>query len=571
MSARRLIAALRRHPGVLAIVALTLAYASVIQASGWAQTAYFALVKSAANGTPQIDRYHWETRDKSYYDGHYYSVKGPGLSFLTLPLYEVLDALDAQSVSTRAATEARAHGAVRWFKGGASNGLYGDDLVLAKQVRKTVENETLLVWMLGLLGCVAPAALLLFLVRNRADVIEPGFGTAAAVTLGLGTLILPFATLFFSHVLAAFLAFAAFALAWRERETRPRLALVAAAGLLSGLAVTTEYPLAIAGAIVGLYAVGRANVVRRAAAYGAGVAAGVLPLLMYNLWAFGSVSHFSYADAVKVQGRTGHDVLGLNNSGFFGIGVPKPGAALDLLFASRGLLTLSPVLVLAVVGVVLLYRRGRRAEALVIGGVSLAYLTYNSGYYLPFGGGSMGPRFLIPILPFLAVPLSIAYRRFPAMTVALAIPSVIMMLAGTITQPLLGNDDTGYWAHLIEISAFEHTIATVFGAGNGWLALLPFLVPIALAIGLTALATSRPLPRSGVMPAATAVLAWGCLSAVVPELVGHDSAVGGNGGTLALILVCVGASLAALLGRAALERALRMSPAPELLPGREGA
>jgi hypothetical protein len=562
---------LRRHPGVLAIVALTLAYASVIQASGWAQTSYFALVKSAAHGTPAIDRYQWETRDKSYFDGHFYSVKGPALSFLTLPLYEVLDALDAQSASTDAAREARAHGAVRWFKGGASNGLYGDDLVLAKQVRKTVENETLLVWLLGLLGCVAPAMVLLLLVRNRANVVEPGFGTAAAVTLGLGTLILPFATLFFSHVLAAFLSFAAFALAWREREAGPRLAYVATAGLLSGLAVTTEYPLAISAAIVGIYAVGRANAVRRAAAYGAGVAAGVLPLLLYNLWAFGSVSHFSYADAVKVQGRTGHDVLGLNNSGFFGIGVPKPKVALDLLFASKGLLTLSPVLVLAVVGVVLLYRRGRRAEALVIGGTSLAYLTYNSGYYLPFGGGSLGPRFLIPLLPFLAVPLSIAYRRFPAMTVALAIPSAIMMLAGTITQPLLGNDDTGYWAHLIHIPAFEHTIATVLGAGNGWLALLPLLVPIALAIGLTALATCGPLPRWRGMSAATAVLAWGCLAAVVPELLGHESAVGGNGGTLALILVCVGASLATLLGRAALERVPRISRPPELLPGRRGA
>ena len=342
MSARRPIAALRRHPGVLAIVALTLAYASVIQASGWAQTSYFALVKSAAHGTPTIDRYHWETRDESYVNGHFYSVKGPGLSFLTLPLYQALDALDVRRASTRAATEARAHGAVRWFRGGAPNGLYGDDLVLAKQVRRTVENETLIVWMLGLLGCVVPAMVLLLLVRNRADIIEPGFGTAAAVTLGVGTLILPFATLFFAHVLAAFLAFAAFALAWREREAGPRLAHVAAAGLLAGLAVTTEYPLAIAGAIVGIYAVGRTNMTRRAAAYGAGMAAGVPPLLMYNLWAFGSISHFSYADAVKVQGHTGHDVLGLNSSGFFGIGVPKPKAALDLLFASKGLLTLSP-------------------------------------------------------------------------------------------------------------------------------------------------------------------------------------------------------------------------------------
>ena len=48
---------------------------------------------------------------------------------------------------------------------------------------------------------------------------------------------------------------------------------------------------------------------------------------------------------------------------------------------------------------------------------------YDSGYWLPFGGGSPGPRFLIPMLPFLAVGLACAWRRFPATTLALAVPS----------------------------------------------------------------------------------------------------------------------------------------------------
>ena len=36
-----------------------------------------------------------------------------------------------------------------------------------------------------------------------------------------------------------------------------------------------------------------------------------------------------------------------------------------------------------------------------VGGLGLAYLLYNSGYWLPFGGGTPGPRFLVVTLPFL--------------------------------------------------------------------------------------------------------------------------------------------------------------------------
>jgi len=52
-------------------------------------------------------------------------------------------------------------------------------------------------------------------------------------------------------------------------------------------------------------------------------------------------------------------------SGFFGIGMPSLHTLAQILFAPRGLLVLSPVLILGAVGTVLLFQRGRRAEALV--------------------------------------------------------------------------------------------------------------------------------------------------------------------------------------------------------------
>jgi len=118
---------------------------------------------------------------------------------------------------------------------------------------------------------------------------------------------------------------------------------------------------------------------------------------------------------------------------------------MDLLFAGRGLLVLTPILVVCIVGVILMRRQEHRAEANVILAGPAVYFLYNSGYWLPFGGGTPGPRFLMPALPFLALGRPYAYRRLPALTLGLAIPSAFMMLVGTLTFPLIGKQGTGTW------------------------------------------------------------------------------------------------------------------------------
>jgi hypothetical protein len=380
--------------------------------------------------------------------------------------------------------------------------------------------------------------------------------------------VLPFATLYFSHVLAALLGFAAFAVLWRERDgdgerhadgdRRRSLPLVALAGVLAGLAFASEYPLALGGAVLGAYAISRGPRLRRGLAYAAGGVAGAAPLFVYNLWAFGSLAHLSYANAVKAQGVTGHDVLGSNSTGFFGVGVPSPKVALELLFSSKGLITLAPVLAMGVVGTVLLHRRGRRAEAWTIGGLALAYLVYNSGYWLPFGGGTPGPRFLMPLIPFLALPLVLAYRRFPLMTLALAVPSALFMLTATLTFPLIGNDDVGFWAKLVQAANFESTVATPLGAGHGWSGIAPVLIVTGLAVALAASATGwLPSVAGDARRAALAVAGWGVAAATVPWLLGARSAVGGDGGAAALIATFAGAALVVVAGVALARRLAR--------------
>ena len=183
----------------------------------------------------------------------------------------------------------------------------------------------------------------------------------------------------------------------------------------------------------------------------------------------------------------------------------------------------------------------------MIGAVAIGYFLYDTGYWLPFGGGSPGPRFLIPMLPFLAIGLASAYRRLPALTLALAIPSVTFMLAGALTYPLIGENGTGVWADQLGSGTLEHTMLTVLGVGDGWLAIAPVLAAVGAAIAFAALATPRTRVGS-LRPALAAVLGWAVVSIVGPTAAGDPVTPLDHGAAaLSLIAVAVATSLTALL------------------------
>ena len=434
------------------------------------QTSHYALVRSLADGTARIDRYEGITCDKALFEDHYYSVKAPGLAAASLPMYLLLD----------------------------RTGLLPDDMRWA-------------IWLLSLTTLVPAALLLVYLVGRTAEAVTPGWGRLAAIALGAGTLVLPFGSLWFGHVPAATLAFAAFVVL-RGSVGRLSSSRALAAGLLAGSSVLFEYPLGLVAAALLVYvAVGHR--LRGALGFVAGVALPAACLLLYNRWAFGSILHFSYRYALPLRTDSSGKVIGENDVGFFGIGWPNGYALGQILFAPRGLVTLTPICVLGAVGIVMLSRRAR-GEAALLGAITVMFLAYNAGYTLnaagPLGGDTPGPRFLIAMLPFLLVPLGLAARAAPAATAALLAVSVSAMALVTATTPMLSGGGEGRWIRELRSGTFVDTVVTALG-GSGWVAILPFAVAVftLLAVGLyDALRHALVRPIHAAFGAATAVVAW---------------------------------------------------------------
>src|SRR5580704_2091423 len=194
-----------KRRSIVAIVLVGIAFATLIQSFSWNQTSHYDLIRSLNNDQTTIDAYAANTGDKVEYKGHTYSARAPGLALFVLPFYDALNFVDAESW-----TDAHV----------APPNHPGDEMI----------------YLIGLWSNVLPGLLLLLLVGHLAERLQPGYGAATAVILGLGTMTLPLSTLLFSHVFAAFLGFAAFALLWHEREGPPNPWYLGVAGLLVGYA-----------------------------------------------------------------------------------------------------------------------------------------------------------------------------------------------------------------------------------------------------------------------------------------------------------------------------------------------
>ena len=384
--------------------------------------------------TVVLDDYnHVLGRDRAVIDGTIYSDKAPGQPFLMVPFYAVYRLVGGEPADV-----------LRW-------------------------DENLGLWWLTLWSAAIPGAILALLIYRWSREVEPETALLATLGMSLGTLLLVYSTLLFGHVLAALFAFGMFLLV---RQPTPSLSSLMAAGALGGAAVLVEYPVALVIAVLVIAAFVKHG--RRA--IGA-IAGGIPPALLlgiYNMRLFGKPFAFTYQwSAFGGPREDAREVVDI----FAG---PSLERLLHILFSGRGLFVASPVVVIAVLGLVMMWRKGMRFDAVVAASAFLAMLAIQGSWENSYAGGA-GPRYVVPALPFLAAPLAVAWRRWRLATPVVAAISVVTMLAATFTKPQLPSDfegGLGYWL----TQGLAPTIYTIALGRAGWLVSVATIVGAAVLV-----------------------------------------------------------------------------------------
>jgi hypothetical protein len=290
---------------------------------------------------------------------------------------------------------------------------------------------------------------------------------AATLTYGLGTLIFPFGTMLFDHNLIATLSLCAFGMLYIKKQggltsLRENLAYFFV-GVLCGCAIVVNYTAILTGVCIlvyGFWAAARRRPYMSAAL--AGFAVPILLLLGYHTACFGS----PYATANTYQ----HAFFHSPDAALVGMLVrPNLTVAFDLLLSPyRGLFFTSPVLLFTALGLVTMVRRlSWRAEGWLSFSIFAAYLLLNSAFNHWHAGWTFGPRYLIPALPFLALPGALVFSRLPRSTGAVALVSMCMMLLITAVDPQVPsttrNPLTDYVVRLVRGEWFDVNGITVKG------------------------------------------------------------------------------------------------------------
>ncbi|MCU1385685.1 MAG: hypothetical protein JWL71_4382 [Acidobacteria bacterium] len=383
--------------------ALFVTYAYFYEAGGWNQNSRFALIRAILERhTLQIDAYQLHTGDRALWQGHYYTDKAPGASLLALLPVEA-----ARILSRAAGVDPASFPGIAWTSYIAAVVTSGLFTVIA----------ALCVFRLALRWGASDAAALF-----------------AASAYGVATPAWAYATMFMGHGQTAgclMIAFVAADALDAADSPAQRLRMAWIIGLAGGWAVVTEFQAAIPAVLIGLLAIANSRSAAVVSRIAIGVTIAAVPLLVYNVLAFGSPLHIGYAS------EEGFAEL---HSGFFGITYPRLSTIRELLVGSyRGLLPLSPLMGVVPLGLVVLWRSGRRGATLVCAGTGLYYLLLNASYFYWEGGWAFGPRQITAALPFLALALAplwdLARTEGRALLAAGWIWGAALTLIGVSTTP----------------------------------------------------------------------------------------------------------------------------------------
>jgi len=376
---------------VTLFVFTAVAYGFFFGGGGWNQNAHFDLTRAIVETrSVAIDRFADNTGDVVVRNDHIYANKAPGVSFLAVLPYEALFRLER-----------------------------ANELDPGHPLLMTLNAYLCTFIVCGLLGALIPAALYRFGLTIGSTRRE---ALAVALLAAFATPLFAYSSVFFLHVPSAAFILMSF-LEARRRAASGALR----SGLWAGASVVTNYLALPVAAILGLWLAVRERSIRPFLRFAAGLMPGLMLLVAYHLAAFGGVLRNPVS--MNPQFVSGGSLFGIVNA-------PSLEALVGITVSPyRGLFFLSPVLILALGGAVVRFRQGARGELLVIAACLLVFFGFNVTFNNWEGGFGIGPRYLVPVIPLLAILLFPMTRFMRPLWVILAAVSLILNFVAVAVDP----------------------------------------------------------------------------------------------------------------------------------------
>jgi hypothetical protein len=259
----------------------------------------------------------------------------------------------------------------------------------------------------------------------------------------------------YGHALAALLAYSAWLLV--EEAARPSLRVrLALGGVLAAGAIAVEYHTAIIAAAMFVLVAARHR--GKAAWFVLGALPPAIATGLYHAAAFGAPWHLPYGYyATSIPGAPtdgGYDLPSLRDLG-------------DVLIGNKGLMVSSPLVLVALAAALFcVAKRGPAYRHACLGAaVTIMYVVLVAGWSGSKLMEDPGPRYLVPAIPFLAVPLAVMWDRVRMIAKAAIGVGAIVMLGATLTPHLTninaspvvhyaqnvadGNFNTNLWSMML--------------------------------------------------------------------------------------------------------------------------
>ncbi len=244
-------------------------------------------------------------------------------------------------------------------------------------------------------------------------------GLLVALLFGLGTMAWPYSKYFFSEPLTglALLATAYLLLRFRETQATSDLAL---AGTSLGLAIATRLATAAIAPLFLLPLLAYSLPHRRRLI--SLLAAFLIPLILWGLL-IGGYNYLRFGNPLVTGYLPQESFRTPLLTGLAGLLV-SPG---------RGLFIYCPILLATLLALPLFLRR-HRIEGLLSLSLTIIHIFLYSKWFMWHGGFAWGPRFLVPIIPFLVIPLAPLveglHGRWKAAFASLAAISIAIQILG---------------------------------------------------------------------------------------------------------------------------------------------